>query len=45
MEAELPHGSIQVVRKWRGMRADRVHRWLDILEGLNNGHMPSGRGP
>jgi hypothetical protein len=40
-----PHSSIRVVRKWRGMPTDPVLGCLDDPEGLNNGHLPSGRGP
>jgi hypothetical protein len=40
-----PQGSIRVVRKWRGMRADLSLGVLDDPEGLNNGYMHSGNGP
>jgi hypothetical protein len=40
-----PHGSIQVVRKWRGLCADPVLRCLYDLEGMNNGYLPRGHGP
>jgi hypothetical protein len=36
-----PHGPIQVVKKWHGMRADPVLLCLDDPEGLNNGYLPS----
>jgi hypothetical protein len=39
------HDPVRVVRKWRDMRTDPVHRFLDDPEGLNNGHLLSGRGP
>jgi hypothetical protein len=40
-----PHDSIQVVRKLRDIRAYPILRCLDVLEGLNNGYLPSGNGP
>jgi hypothetical protein len=40
-----PRGSIRVVRKWSGKRVDPDFKYFDSLEGLNNGHLPSGRGP
>jgi hypothetical protein len=36
---------MQIVRRWHNMCADVVLRCLDDPEGLNNGHLPSGRGP
>jgi hypothetical protein len=39
------HGSVRVVRMWCGTHANPILRCLDDLEGLNNGHLPSGRAP
>jgi hypothetical protein len=39
------HGSIWVVRRWRGLRVDPIQRCFDDLEGLNNGYLPSEHGP
>jgi hypothetical protein len=38
------HGSIRVVRRWCGMRTNPVRGYLDNLEGLNYGNLPSGPG-
>jgi hypothetical protein len=40
-----PHGFVWVVRKWHSLRTDPVHGCFDDPEGLNNGYLPSGRGP
>jgi hypothetical protein len=40
-----PHGSVWVVRRWHGLRADHIRRCFDDPEGLNNGYLPNGRGP
>jgi hypothetical protein len=34
-----PHGPVQIVRMWRGTRADPVLRCLADPEGLNNGDL------
>jgi hypothetical protein len=40
-----PHGSVWAVKRWHGLRVDPVHSYFDNPEGLNNGYLPSGRGP
>jgi hypothetical protein len=40
-----PHSPIRVVRKWHGLRLNRVLRCLENSEGLSNGYLPVGRGP
>jgi hypothetical protein len=40
-----PHGSIRLVKKWRGMGIDPALRCLDDPDVLNNGYLPRGRGP
>jgi hypothetical protein len=39
------HGSIRVVRRWRGLRGDPICRCFDDPKGLNNGYLSSGHGP
>jgi hypothetical protein len=40
-----PHGFTQVVKRWCGVRTDPILGCLDDPEGLNNGYLPSERGP
>jgi predicted signal transduction protein with EAL and GGDEF domain len=39
------HCSIRGVRWWHGLRADPIHECFDVLKGMNNGYLPSGRIP
>jgi hypothetical protein len=40
-----PHGSVQVVRMWCGMRTDPILRCFDNLEGLSYGDLQVGGVP
>jgi hypothetical protein len=40
-----PHGSIRVVRRWRGICTDPVLRCFDNLEGLSYGNLLVGMVP
>jgi hypothetical protein len=40
-----PHCSVRVVRWWCGVCPDPAYGCFDNLDGMNNGHMPSGHDP
>jgi hypothetical protein len=39
------HSSIRVVKRWHGLLTDPVRGCFNDPEALNNGYLPSGRGP